>query len=56
MGRETGEQLELDIREQRREVGVWLDKGRSGTKDSIKVTTVAQPEKNRDILLVIAFL
>lgn len=55
-GREIREQLELYRRERRREVGVWIDKGRSGTKDSIKVTTVAQPEKNRDILLVIAFL
>lgn len=43
--RETGEQLELYRREQRWEDEVWIDRSMSGTKDSIKVTTMAQPGK-----------
>lgn len=34
---------------------MWIDKGMAGTEDSIKVTTLAQPEKKRDYLLDIAF-
>lgn len=37
-------------------MGVWINKCMAGTKDSAKVTPVAQPEKRRNSLLVIAFV